>query len=94
MAKAAFFGASANVINTAYQQSDDPCKSFNLKELVRSGLYGAGGGMVGYSGGAVGKKLFKSDNVIGSYIGKKASTSYETSGTAIGAAVGGFIGNQ
>ena len=94
LARAMLFGASANMLNTAYQQADDPCRSVNMGDVLRSGLYGAGGGSIGYAGGALGRSIFRPTNPIGQTLGQMPPHHYGASGSAIGAATGGFFANQ
>jgi len=93
--RAMFFGATANVINNAYQQTDDPCNSkIDSEQLIWSGLSGAIGGSIGYSGGVLGKRLPRFPKVIGRDYTKLSASHYEASGAAIGAATGGAFANQ
>ena len=94
LGRALFFGATSNILNTAYQQYSDPCQSFDLGRLARSGTFGAIGGAVGFGGGAVGRKLFWPSNVIGRPVGEMPSLHFGASGAALGAATGGYIANQ
>ncbi len=94
LATGMLFGASANMLNTAYQQADDPCQSINMGDVLRSGLYGAGGGSIGYAGGALGRNIFRPTNPIGQTLGQLPAHHYGASGSAIGAATGGFFANQ
>ncbi|MFP4351062.1 MAG: RHS repeat-associated core domain-containing protein, partial [Desulfococcaceae bacterium] len=56
LGKAMFFGATANIVNAAYQQTSDPCaSSLNVGQLAMSGAYGLAGGFMGYGGGTIGK---------------------------------------
>lgn len=92
LAKAMLFGAAANMINTAYQTAGSPCD--RESKILRSGLYGAAGGAIGYSGGALGSSIFRPIDPIGQIVGQNPVTNYGAIGTAIGSSVGGIVGNQ
>jgi len=95
LGRAIFFGALSNIFNTAYQQTDDPChQSIDPWQILRSGLYGADGGSIGYAGGALGRIYYRPYNVIGQIKGPLPSSNYGASGAAFGATKGGFIANQ
>lgn len=94
IAKAMLFGATANMLNTAYQQTEDPCQSLDMGNVFRSGLWGAGGGAIGYAGGVIGRSSFRPTKTIGQEIGNMPAHHSGASGSAIGAAIGGTFANQ
>ncbi len=95
LGRAMFFGASANMLNTIYRQTGEPNReSLDTKEIIRSGLYGAGGGSIGFAGGVLGQSIFRPTNPIGQTVGQLPAQHFGASGTAIGAATGGYFANK
>lgn len=94
LTKAMVFGASANILNTAYQQMTGPCSSLNAEKLAKNGALGLVGGAIGYGGGAIGNNLYLPSAVIGREVGKTSPLLFGAHGAAIGASVGGYVANQ
>lgn len=87
-------GASANILNTAYQKTTGPCSSFNAENLAKSGALGLMGGAIGYGGSAIGNKLYWPSAVIGREVGETSPILLGPHGAAIGVSVGGYVANQ
>ncbi|CAA6803997.1 MAG: Odd Oz/ten-m homolog 4 [uncultured Sulfurovum sp.] len=96
------FGTVAGATNNAYQQLEaDSCKDFDYGGLARSVGFGAAGGGLGYLGSSLGNGILKdpTQRYLNNAVFPRTpvfSTSprYGAEGSAIGASVGGILGNQ
>jgi hypothetical protein len=100
--RAVIFGATAGAIQNTYSQITDTTKekcdggvsTIDVSEIFRSALLGGGGGLLGYGGGAIGKNILRTPNVIGEPLTTRVVFNYGNHGAAIGAAGGTAFGNQ
>jgi len=94
LSRAMLFGALSNVLNTAYQQSSNTCKSFDKNKLAKSAALGLAGGTIGYAGGAIGRNIYWPSAVIGREVGQTSPLPFGAHGAAIGVSLGGYVANQ
>ncbi|BBK14976.1 hypothetical protein OIPHN330_58570 (plasmid) [Citrobacter freundii] len=103
--RAILFGATAGATQNTYKQitdrSEASCEAtgiditgLDVNQIVRSALFGGGGGLLGYGGGAIGRNILRTPNIIGEPLGSRAVFNYGNHGAAIGAAGGTAFGNQ
>jgi RHS repeat-associated protein len=94
-AKAIFFGAAAGATNAAYQEAaggNTDC--IDSSKVIRSAALGGAGGLVGQRIGKLGQNIYKAPNTTVFDPSVKVSVNYGTHGSAVGAALGGIVGNQ
>ncbi|NUW71979.1 hypothetical protein HOP38_05605 [Vibrio mediterranei] len=103
--RAILFGATAGATQNTYNQiidrSETSCNDseiniakLDIDQIVRSALFGGGGGLLGYGGGAIGRNVLRTPNIIGEPLGSEVVFNYGNHGAAIGAAGGTAFGNQ
>ncbi|HDI3273404.1 TPA: RHS repeat protein [Vibrio cholerae] len=103
--RAILFGATAGATQNTYNQiidrSEMSCNDseiniakLDIDQIVRSALFGGGGGLLGYGGGAIGRNVLRTPNIIGEPLGSRVVFNYGNHGAAIGAAGGTAFGNQ